>query len=209
MDGTAASRSTRLAAGRLSQLGAYWVMNRATATPNGTAMTNDATVVQSSSTMPNRGVSPPGAHSREVRKLAWSFRSAGIACARRKTPIKVTSAMTSRPAPREAPANRRSPSLPVEALSPSRFGRPDGPSPGNCEATDAPVMDDTFRGPRQSDRQLTAPTAATTLVWTSLGSGAYPSSSRPACVASEAKLPRKPLIALPFAGSAYLLQTML
>ena len=97
-------------------------------------------------------VSPPGAHSREVRKLAWSFRSAGIACARRKTPIKVTSAMTSRPAPREAPANRRSPSLPVEALSPSRFGRPDGPSPGNCEATDAPVMDDTFRGPRQSDR---------------------------------------------------------
>src|SRR6478736_4344921 len=149
MDGTAASRSTRVAAGRLSQLGAYWVMNRATATPNGTAMTiaiaDDATVVQSSSTMPNRGVSPPGAHSREVRKFAWSFRSAGMACARRKTPIRVTSAMTRRPAPREAPANSRSPSLPVEALSPSRFERPDGPSPGNCEATDAPVMDDTLR----------------------------------------------------------------
>ena len=63
MDGTAASRSTRLAAGRLSQLGAYCVMNRATATPNGTAMTiaidDDATVVQSSSAMPNRGASPP------------------------------------------------------------------------------------------------------------------------------------------------------
>ena len=60
-------------------------MNSATATPNGTAMiiamVDDATVVQSNSTMPNRGASPPGAHSREVRKLASSFSSAGIACA--------------------------------------------------------------------------------------------------------------------------------
>jgi hypothetical protein len=122
-------------------------MNSATATPTGTArtiaMADDVTVVHSSSTIPNRGASPPGAHSREVRKLAWSLRIAGMACARRKTPIIETSAMTRMPAPRVAPAKSRSPNRLVEALSPARFGRPDGPSPGNCEATDAPVIDDT------------------------------------------------------------------
>ena len=81
IDGTAASRSIVAAAGRPATRGAYWVMNRATPTPTGTAMSmaiaEESTVAQSRSGMPKRGSAPRASHSREVRKLALLFSRAG------------------------------------------------------------------------------------------------------------------------------------
>ena len=145
MDGTAASRSTRLAAGRESHRGAYCVMNRATPTPTGTAiamaMSEDATVVQSISTMPKRGCSPATVHSREVRKLVSFLASDGMACHSRNTPIRVTRAITRRPALVASPLNSRSPTRPVPAASPARGTRP--PGLGLSSTAETPVTDDT------------------------------------------------------------------
>ena len=88
-------------------------MNSATHTPMGTAMAiamiDAVVVVQSNSMMPNRGLSPPTDHSREVRKLASFFDNAGMACETRNTPTSVTRATTATPAPCEASPNQRSP----------------------------------------------------------------------------------------------------
>ena len=71
------------AAGPASLRGAYWVRNRATATPSGTAMsiamTEVTRVAQNMSRMPKRGSAPLGTHSREVRKLTLLSSSAGTA----------------------------------------------------------------------------------------------------------------------------------
>src|SRR6478609_5605919 len=116
-------------------------MNSATPTPSGTAMsiamTDEATVVQSRLAMPNRGLSPATVHSVDVRKLAWSRASDGMAWERRKTAIRVTIAITRRPAPVAAPPKTRSPSRPVEARSP-----PSGLAPcgfGLWSTAEAPV----------------------------------------------------------------------
>ena len=55
-------------------------------------------MVQSISTMPKRGCSPATVHSREVRKFALFLASDGMACHSRNTPIRVTRAITRRPA---------------------------------------------------------------------------------------------------------------
>ena len=179
MEGTAASRSTRFAAGRRSHWGEYSVMKRATQTPTGTAiamaMSELTTVVHSSSTMPNLGWSPPTSHSREVKKLASFLASAGTAWETRNTPMRVTRATTSTPAPRAVPPNTRSPSRRVPARSDA--GRwPCGS--GTSSVTDTSVTEDitptlvVVTAQTSVPGQPMAPTAVLTLVARSAGSGA-------------------------------------
>ena len=73
IDGTAASMSTTKETGPATRLCRYCVMQRATPTATGTAMTiariDDKTVVQNNPAIPNRSSLPATVHSREVRKL--------------------------------------------------------------------------------------------------------------------------------------------
>src|SRR5665647_1465667 len=143
IDGTAASRSISAAAGRLSQAGEYWVMNKATHTPTGTAIamaiTDELIVTHARLAMPKRGLSPPTVHSLDVRKFALFLTRAGRAWDNRKTAIRVTREMTSTPAPLAAPPKRRSPSRPVPAAWSFKAGpRPSGP--GSSSTAETPVM---------------------------------------------------------------------
>ena len=90
----------RLAAGRESQRGRVLRDEQGDGDPDrhrdaASRCVEAATVVHSSSTMPNRRLSLSSTdHSREVRKLTLSSAIAGIACQSRKTPTRVTSPMT-------------------------------------------------------------------------------------------------------------------
>ena len=174
MEGTAASRSTREAAGWLSHRGEYCVMNSATPTPTGTAMhmamIDEATVTQSIVAIPKRGLSPATCHSVEVRKLVPFLARAGSAWDSRNVPIRMTSRTTSRPALLAAPPNRRSPSRPVEARSPWRGPRPC--ESGSSSTVETPVMLGTSGQTCLLRGQERASIAAMTLVSTAAGSGA-------------------------------------
>src|SRR4051812_26405690 len=102
-----------------------------------------ATVVQRNSRMPKAGCSPPGAHTRLVKKLAELFIRAGTAWTTRKAPMRVTRTMTMTPERVAAPPKRRSPMRPVEARSPCRGFLPSGW--GSSSAADTPVTVDTWR----------------------------------------------------------------
>ena len=82
------------------------------------AMTDEETVVQSRLAMPNRGLSPATVHSVDVRKLALSRASDGIAWERRKTAISVTIAIT-----RQTGAGRRATEEPGRRAVRWRRGR--------------------------------------------------------------------------------------
>ena len=116
IEGTAASRSTRAAAGRASHGGEYCVRKRATQIDRGTEITRatseEATVVQASWRMP-KAIGSLVCHWREVRKFALSAARAGRAWAMRKAAMSATSATTSRPAPVANPRKTRSPARPV------------------------------------------------------------------------------------------------
>ena len=163
------------------------------------AMVDAVTVVQRNSRMPKAGCSPPGAHTRLVKKFAELSISAGTACTMRKIAMRVTRTMTRTPETVAAPPKSRSPTRPVDARSACKGLRPSGP--GVWSAADTPVTVDTWRPlpsmcvrtgagadagcgahpcvddpagslrPGQAVQEI-ASTAAWTLVATSVGSGA-------------------------------------
>src|SRR6478609_1927297 len=106
------------------------------------AIVEAVTVVHRNSRMPKAGCSPPGAHTRLVKKFAELSISAGTACTMRKMAIRVTRTMTKTPETVAAPPKSRSPTRPVDAWSPCRGLRPSGP--GVWSAPDTPVTVDTW-----------------------------------------------------------------
>ena len=95
------------------------------------ATSDEITVTQSRSGMPNVGGLSPGFHTRSVRKFAESSASDGIARASRNTATAAMRATTSAPDPTDSPAKTRSPRRLVEpAKSPD----------GAVSISECPVM---------------------------------------------------------------------